>query len=86
MKKVAGNEHDLVVQIPLIVRIGVIAVQPLLAVIVALHVEDVRVAIGIGLCAAPSMPPPLEYSQGCIVCVIVISQRCAPSIFIFCLR
>lgn len=68
---------------PLVRGIGVVAIEPLLAVVVALHVEDVRVAVGIGVCATPSVPLPLEYSQSCIVCVIIINQRGAPSIFIF---
>ena len=68
---------------PLVRGVGIVAIEPLLAVVIPLDVEDVRVAVGIGLYATPSVPPPLEYSQGCIVCVIIISQRGAPSIFIF---
>jgi len=48
MKRVAGKTEDpLVVRIPDVVRIAPIAVEPELRVI-ALHVEHVQVAIGIG--------------------------------------
>lgn len=48
MKRVAETEHDRVVEIPLVVRIRPIGVEPRLAVIVVLDVEHVRVAIGVG--------------------------------------
>ncbi len=47
MKRVAETEDDLIVEIPLIVRIRPIGVEPRLAVVVALDVEDVRIAIGV---------------------------------------
>ena len=48
MKRVAKPKHECVVEIPLIVRIRPIRVEPPLAVAVALDVEHVRVAIGVG--------------------------------------
>lgn len=48
LNTVAETEHDLVVEIPLVVRIRPIGVEPTLTVVVALDVEDVRVAVGIG--------------------------------------
>jgi len=55
MKRVAKTEDDLVVEIPLVRRIRPIGVEPRLAVVVALDVEHVRVAIGVGCvhCATP---------------------------------
>ena len=48
MKRVAGTDKDpQVIEIPEVVRIAPIAVEPELRVI-ALHVEHVQVAIGIG--------------------------------------
>ena len=64
MKRVAKAEHDTIVEIPLIVGIRPVRIEPLLAVRVPLDVEDIRVAVGIGLRAAPSVPLPLEKSQG----------------------
>jgi hypothetical protein len=55
---------------PLIVGIRPIRIEPLLAVRVPLDREDVRIAVGIGLCATPSVPPPFEYSLGCILFAI----------------
>lgn len=48
MKRVAEGEDNLVLKIPVVVRIGIVAVQPALAVIVPLDVENVRVAVGVG--------------------------------------
>ncbi len=47
MKRVAETEHDLVVEIPFVARIGPIRVEPPLTVVVPLDVEDVQVAIGV---------------------------------------
>jgi hypothetical protein len=43
----ATTENDLIVKIPLVVRVRPVVVQPR-AVLVALAAEDVRVAVGIG--------------------------------------
>lgn len=48
----------------MIVGIRPIAVEPTIAVIVALDVEHVRVAVGVDLYMISSITPPLEYSQG----------------------
>ncbi len=48
MKRVSETENNLVRKVPAIRRIGVIRVQPLLAVIVPLDVEHLRIAVGIG--------------------------------------
>ena len=46
MKRGAGSEeHEAVVAIPLVLRVGPIAVEITLAVGVALHAEDVRIAV-----------------------------------------
>jgi len=45
----AATENDLIVEIPLVVEIRPVVVQPR-TVLIALAVEDVRVAVGIGLC------------------------------------
>lgn len=42
----ATTENDLIVEIPLVVRIRPVVVQPR-AVLIALAVEDVRVAVGV---------------------------------------
>lgn len=42
------DEHNLIVEIPLIVRMSIVAIQPLLAIIVPIQLEDVRVAVGVG--------------------------------------
>jgi arsenate reductase-like glutaredoxin family protein len=55
-KTVSEAEHELVVRIPRVVGFRPIVVEPQ-AVLVAFQVEHVRVAIGVGLCDAPSMPP-----------------------------
>jgi hypothetical protein len=48
MKRVARHtEHKLVVVIPPIVRLSVVVVQLQLAIVVAVHVEHVRVTIGV---------------------------------------
>ena len=46
-KTLSETEHELVVGIPLVARIRPIVVQPQ-AVVVAFHIEDVRVAIAVG--------------------------------------
>ncbi len=60
MMRVAKTEDDPIVEIPLILGIGVIAIEPALAIFIALNVEHVRVAVGVGLCSTLSMPPHLE--------------------------
>ena len=65
MKRVSETNHDNVVEIPAVLRVGIVRVQPPLAVVVPLDVEHVRIAIGIDdLYAYPSRPPPFEYSWG----------------------
>lgn len=54
MKRVAKDKA--IVGIPPVVRIRPVVVEPPLAVLVPIHVEDVRVAVSIGdMCAAPSV-------------------------------
>ncbi len=48
MKGVAKTKHDAIVEIPLIVGIRPIRVEPPFTIVVALDVEHVRVAIGVG--------------------------------------
>jgi hypothetical protein len=48
MKRVAETEDEPVVELPLIVGIDPIRVEPRLAVVVPLNVEHVRVAVGVG--------------------------------------
>ncbi len=60
MKPVAKSDEDLVVEIPLIVGVGIVGVQPQ-AVVVPLDVEHVRPVVGVGLSyKAPSMPLLIE--------------------------
>lgn len=56
-----GREDETVVGIPEVVRVAVVAVEPTLIVVV-FNVEDVEVAVRIGVCKVPSKPPPLECS------------------------
>ena len=44
-ERIAETEHDAIVELPMIVGIRPIVVEPQLAVIVALHIEDVRVVV-----------------------------------------
>lgn len=60
MKRVAKTKDNPIVEIPAIVRIGVIAIEPTFTIVVTLDVEHVRVAVGIGLYTALSLPPHLE--------------------------
>jgi hypothetical protein len=48
MKRVAKTEDDLIVEIPLVVRVRPIRVEPTLTIVIVLDVEDVRVAIRVG--------------------------------------
>ena len=52
---VSEAEHELIVRIPLVVRLRPIVVQPQ-TVIVRFEVENVRIAVGVGLCDVPSVP------------------------------
>ena len=63
MKRVTRNgEQPLVPEIPPLLGLRVVAVQPPLVIIVV-HLEDVRVAVGVGSCAYPSGTPSFEYSR-----------------------
>ncbi len=44
-ERVATQEDPTVVSIPEVVRLAVVAIQPLLAVVIPLHIEDVEVAV-----------------------------------------
>lgn len=59
MKRISETKDDLVLKVPVVVRVSDVRVQPLLAVIVPLDIEDVRVAIGVGSVqdAAPTTIP-----------------------------
>ncbi|MFZ2975498.1 MAG: hypothetical protein WA055_02595 [Candidatus Moraniibacteriota bacterium] len=72
-KKILSEAKDnLIVSIPLVVRLRPIVIQPRLAVIVAVHIEHVRIAIRVGLCVAPSIPLPaqLPIGQGAVLYII----------------
>jgi len=49
MKRVAETEQDTIVELPAIVGIRPIVVEPQRAIIVPLHIEDVRVAVRVGI-------------------------------------
>jgi hypothetical protein len=67
----AATENDLIVEIPLVVRVRPVVVQPR-AVLVALAIEDVRVAVGIGsVSRAIRFTACLEMRTGCIVHAII---------------
>ena len=54
MKRVAKD--DAILGIPPVVRLHPIVVEPLLAVVIPIHVEDVRIAVGISdMCRMPSI-------------------------------
>lgn len=48
-KQVSKNDDDHVVEIPAIVRVGIVGVQPPLAIIISLDVEHVWIAVGVGI-------------------------------------
>jgi len=48
MKRFSETKNDLVLEIPAIAGIGVVRIQPPLAIIIPLDVEDIRIAIGVG--------------------------------------
>jgi len=39
------DEHDHIVEIPLIIRRSIISIQPLLTIIIPIQLEDVRIAV-----------------------------------------
>ncbi len=49
MKRVAATKHPHIVRIPNVVGIVVVRIEPTLAVIVAIHVENVRIPIRISI-------------------------------------
>jgi hypothetical protein len=65
MKRVATgpDEEPNIVRIPQIVRVVIVRVKPQI-IVVAVEVEQVGIAVSIGLNEMPSLPPPLEYSRG----------------------
>lgn len=65
MKRFARQEDEVIVSIPPVVRVVPIRVEIPLAIIVV-HIEQVHIAVGI-LYRIPSVAPPFEYSQGCIL-------------------
>jgi hypothetical protein len=70
IRKIAETKHKLVIKIPVIVRVNIIAVEPPV-ITVAIELENVRIAIGVGnLCVHPSITPFFEYSRNCIEFVI----------------
>jgi hypothetical protein len=46
MMRLAANEHERVLGIPLIVRVAIVRVKPT-PVLVPVHVEEVQVAVGV---------------------------------------
>ena len=69
-----------VLAIPPVVRLVIVSIEPT-TIVVTVRVEQVRIAIGTR--EISSVPPPLEFSQGCILFGIVMPQCLAPSIFVF---
>jgi hypothetical protein len=65
MKRFARQKDEAIVSIPPVVGVVPIRIEIPLAIIVV-HIEQVRVAVGI-LYKIPSVAPPFEYSQGCIL-------------------
>jgi len=61
VRRLATNEHEAIVSIPVIVRITVVRVEPTIIVIV-LDVEQVQIAIGVVVYKIPSMSPLFDYS------------------------
>ncbi len=66
----AETKNKLIVGIQLIVGIRPIVVEPQATVIVV-QVENVRIAIGVGLCDTPSLPLPTQFFHAGRV-----NQRC----------
>ena len=48
MKRFATQEDPTIVAIPEVVRVAVVAIEPLLAIVVPLNIEDVEVAVRVG--------------------------------------
>jgi len=61
VRRLATNEHEAIVSIPVIVRIAVVRVEPKIAIVV-LDVEQVQIAIGVVMYKVPSIPPLFDYS------------------------
>jgi len=58
--RVAGTEKDeAILKIPLVVGFAIVRVQPEV-VVIAIHIEDVRVAVAVVMYSVPSVSPPLE--------------------------
>lgn len=67
IKRVAETEHHLAVEIPLVVRVDPIGVEPRLAIVIPVDVEHVRVAVGVrDMYKAPPKPLVPECSKACI--------------------
>jgi len=61
------GEHPDIVGIPQVVRIVIVRVEPEI-IVITVEIEQSEIAIRIGLLRkVPSMPPPFEYSLGCIL-------------------
>ncbi len=61
-KTVSETERELVVRIPRVVGVRPIVAQPK-TVVVAFEVEHVRVAIGVSLCDASSVPLSIQCAE-----------------------
>jgi len=60
MVRFAGTEEDeAIVGIPLVVWPAIVRVQPQ-PVVIAIHIEHVRVAVAVVIYGVPSVSPPLE--------------------------
>ena len=75
-----NGKREPVLTIPPVVRLVIVRIEPT-TIVVTVRVEQVRIAIGTR--EISSVPPPLEFSQGCILFGIVMPQRFIPSNFIF---
>lgn len=69
MKRVAGTQDDPIVEIPLVVRLRPVVVEVERSIVIALHVEHVRIAVPIGMYDTPpiSLSLRFEFSRRCIV-------------------
>ncbi len=62
-RKLRNSESEATLIVEPIIRLVIVGVQP--AIVVTIHVEQVRIAIG--MCEASSFSLPIDHSQGCIL-------------------
>lgn len=59
IKRVAGDEDQLIVRIELIARVAIVGVEPQ-TIVITLDIEQLEIAVRIRMCKASSKPLPLE--------------------------